>query len=65
MAPDGRTLTTVRSILPAGVTEALDRTCENLVRVASALFAPGRENGAVPDAPKAALRVENALQTLG
>ena len=63
--PDGRARTAVRTLLPAGVPEALDRTCENLVRVAATLFAAGGgagESALPPSRP--ALRVADALAGL-
>lgn len=63
--PDGRTLAVVRTLLPAGVPEALDRTCENLVRVAATLFAAGGgDDGSAPPPSRPALRVAEALAGL-
>jgi hypothetical protein len=39
--PNDHVFRVVRTLLPAGVAEALDRTCDNLLRIASALFAGG------------------------
>lgn len=50
----------VRALLPAGVADALDRTAENLVLVAAALYSGGGE-GAAPPPPRAALRLGAAL----
>jgi hypothetical protein len=62
--PDVRTLVTVRLLLPAGVTDALDRTCENLVRVAAALFAGNGDASPPPSPERPGLRVEQALGAL-
>ncbi len=62
--PDARAVAAVRALLPGGVTEALDRTCENLVRVAAALFA-GNGDGSPPPSPeRPGLRVDQALAAL-
>lgn len=63
--PDERALTAVRTLLPAGVPEALDRTCENLVRVAGTLFSfGGGHDGSAPQPPRPPLRVGDALAGL-
>jgi hypothetical protein len=62
--PDERSVAAVSTLLPAGVTDALDRTCENLVRVASALFAGGGEPAAEAQPARPALRVEAAVEAL-
>jgi hypothetical protein len=63
--PPGRAATAaVRALLPAGIPEALDRTCENLVRVAATLYAAGTPGPAAGDAPTWTLRVDEALATL-
>jgi len=63
--PDERSVAAVRSLLPAGVSDALDRTCENLVRIAAGLFSGGGEAPAAdnPPAPPP-LRVEAALDVI-
>jgi len=63
--PDARARAAVRALLPAGVAEALDRTCENLVRVAAALYAGGGDGRrpATPASPP--LRIGAALAALG
>ena len=62
--PRSSELAAVRALLPAGVAEALDRTCENLVRIAATLFAAGGD-GSPADAPQPpALRVGDALAAL-
>ena len=53
----------VRALLPAGVPEALERTCDDLVRVAMTLYA-GDADGAGEAAPRPALRVGEALAGL-
>jgi hypothetical protein len=64
-APDDRARTAVRALLPAGVPEALDRTCENLVRVAATLFgAGGGQDGPAPPPSRPPLRVSDALAGL-
>jgi hypothetical protein len=61
--PDERSLAAVRSLLPAGVAEALDRTSQNLVQVAGALHAGGE--GAPPAEPvRPSLRVADAVAAL-
>jgi uncharacterized membrane protein YkvA (DUF1232 family) len=63
--PDERTVAAVRSLLPAGVTDALDRTCDNLVRVAAGLFSGGGETPAAEDRPaRPSLRVEAGVGAL-
>ncbi len=62
--PSGRAAAAVRTLLPAGVPEALDRTCENLVRVAATLYAPGGQRDPGPDPPRPTLRVGDALAIL-
>lgn len=63
-APDPRTIAVVRSIMPPGVADALDRAADNLVRVAGALFAAdgGRNHGEPPLRPT--LRIDEALASL-
>jgi hypothetical protein len=62
--PDGRSLAAVRSLLPAGVADALDRTCENLVQVAAALYSSGGPASSAPERPRSSLRVGDALAAL-
>jgi uncharacterized membrane protein YkvA (DUF1232 family) len=62
--PDGSALAAVRSLLPAGVPDALDRTCENLVRVAAALYSGGGQGSSAPEPPRSKLRVADALAAL-
>jgi hypothetical protein len=59
--PDGRSRAAVRSLLPAGVADALDRTCENLVQVAAALYSGGGQGSSAPEPPRSELRVGEAL----
>ena len=61
--PDARAFAAVRSLLPGGVADALDRTCENLVRVAAALFAGDAQPAAAPSL-RPSLRVHEALGAL-
>jgi hypothetical protein len=63
-APDARLVTTVRSLLPPGVADALDRTRENLVRVAATLYSPGTQTTPGPPAQRAKLRVGEAVASL-
>ncbi len=62
--PDAHTVAAVRSLLPAGVTDALDRTCENLVRVAAALFSGNGQGAPPPSEELPGLRVEQALSAM-
>jgi hypothetical protein len=64
MPPDERSRTAVRSLLPAGVADALDRTCESLVGVAAALYSGGGQGAAAPEPPRASLRIGDALAAL-
>jgi hypothetical protein len=59
--PNGSTLAAVRSLLPAGVPDALDRTCENLVRVGAALYSGGGQGSSASEPPQSTLRVGDAL----
>ena len=59
--PNGAALAAVRSLLPAGVPDALDRTCENLVRVAAALYSGGGRGSSDSERPPSNLRVREAL----
>src|SRR5262245_20591346 len=62
--PDERTLSVVRSLLPAGVAIALERTVDNLLLVANSLFGGGA--GAVEHPPDAApsLQVNEAIRAM-
>ncbi len=62
-APGEEARSAVRALLPAGVPEALDRTCDDLVRVATTLYAGGG-SGAAEAAPRPTLRVGEALAGL-
>lgn len=62
--PDERSVAAVRSLLPAGVTDALDRTCDNLVRVAAGLFSGGGETPAGDRPARPSLRVEAGVDAL-
>jgi hypothetical protein len=62
--PNGNAVAAVRSLLPAGVPDALDRTCENLVRVAAALYSGGGHGSSGLQPPRPTLRVREALAAL-
>lgn len=62
--PDERALAAVRSLLPGGVADALDRTCENLVGIAAALYSGGGQASSAPERPRSSLRVGDALAAL-
>ncbi len=63
--PTGSALAAVRSLLPAGVSDALDRTCENLVRVAAALYSGGGRGSSTSSEPlRPNLRVGDALAAM-
>jgi hypothetical protein len=64
-APSGAAAAAVRSLLPAGVPEALDRTCENLVRVAASFYAGGQSSPDGGALARPALRVDEAVAALG
>jgi hypothetical protein len=61
--PDARALAAVRSLLPGGVADALERTCENLVRVSATLFSGDAPPAASPS-QMPSLRIHEALRTL-
>ena len=62
--PDEESVGVVRSLFPAGVSDALDRTCENLAR-APALFAGrGGDGTGGDDAARPPLRVAEAVGAL-
>jgi uncharacterized membrane protein YkvA (DUF1232 family) len=62
--PDDRTMAAVRSLFPAGVAGALDRTCENLVHVAAGLYSGGAGGPSVTRPERPPLRVGEALAAL-
>jgi hypothetical protein len=62
--PDGSATAAVRSLLPAGVPEALDRTCDNLVRVAAAMYSGRSAGSSVQEPPTASLRISEAVAAL-
>ena len=62
--PNGSALAAVRSLLPAGVPDALDRTCENLVRVGAALYSGGGQSSSASEPPQSTLRVGDALAAM-
>ena len=62
--PNGSALAAVRSLLPAGVPDALDRTCENLVRVGAALYSGGGQGSSASEPSRSTLRVGDALAAM-
>jgi len=62
--PDERTLNVVRSLLPAGVASALERTVDNLLLVASSLFGGGAGAEEHPTESAPSLQVSKAIQTM-
>jgi hypothetical protein len=62
-APSGEAHGTVRALLPDGVGEALDRTVDRMVLVASALFTGGGRAAAI-ERPRPTVRVANAVASL-
>jgi hypothetical protein len=62
--PNGSSVAAVRSLLPPGVPDALDRTSEDLVRVAAALYSGGGQGSSAPEAVRPTLRVADALAAL-
>ena len=62
--PEEKTLQLVRTLLPAGVCDASDRTCYNLILVASALFTSGIRDNSVSPGSLIALRVDEVISIL-
>lgn len=62
--PDRSTFSVVRSLLPAGVADALERTSDNLLHVASSLFGSAKGIEGTPLQPAPVLRVSEALQAI-
>lgn len=62
--PDEITLQLVRTLLPAGVCDALDRTCYNIIQVASALFTSGVRESNTPLRTVVTLRIDEAISIL-
>lgn len=62
--PDSHSMHVVRSLLPDGVSAALDRTCENLLLVAGALFGPDGRQPGPPSRSTPALRVEEGVAAM-
>jgi hypothetical protein len=62
--PDEKTLRIVSTMLPAGVCDALDRTCYNLIQVSNSLFAVGARESYGPIESLATLRVREAISIL-
>ena len=61
-APDARTFEVVASLLPDGVAQSLQRTCESTVQVAGALFPAVHDADAVGMAVEPAIRVAEAVR---
>jgi hypothetical protein len=62
--PDERTLNVVRSLLSAGVANALERTADNLILVAHSLFGSGRGSEDHPSQPAPILQVSEAIRAM-
>jgi hypothetical protein len=60
-SPDERTLNVVRSLLPAGVASALERTVDNLLLVANSLFGGGAGAEVYPSETAPSLHVSEAI----
>jgi uncharacterized membrane protein YkvA (DUF1232 family) len=63
-APDARSAGIVRTLLPAGVADALDRTCDNLARAGALFAAGGTDASGARDEKRPPLRVRDAVATL-
>ena len=50
---------------PAGIADAMDRTCDNLIQVASALFAAGVRGSCAAPELTPAVRVDDAVRAMG
>jgi hypothetical protein len=62
--PDDRTLKVVRSLLPAGVASALERTVDNLLLVANSLFGGGAGAEEHPPESAPSLRISEAIRAM-
>ncbi len=62
--PDERTLKVVRSLLPAGVASALERTVDNLLLVANSLFGGGAGAEEYPSESAPSLQVSEAIRAM-
>ncbi|MGH9841195.1 MAG: hypothetical protein ACREEM_20775 [Blastocatellia bacterium] len=62
--PDERTLNVVRSLLPAGIASALERTVDNLLLVAHSLFGSGGGAEGHPSQPAPVLQVSEAIRAM-
>jgi uncharacterized membrane protein YkvA (DUF1232 family) len=62
--PDRRAFQLVRTILPAGVADALDRTCSDLVYLANSLFGSPMGTEIPASATDPILRIDEALTVL-
>jgi hypothetical protein len=63
IAPDGRTLEVVASLLPEGAAQSLLRTCEGTIQVAQALLPSTQEQGTADPAFRPEIRVGEAVRT--
>jgi hypothetical protein len=62
--PDERTLNVVRSLLPAGIANALERTVDNLLLVAHSLFGSGGVTEGHTSQTAPTLRVSEAIRAI-
>jgi len=62
--PDERTLNVVRSLLPAGVASALERTVDNLLLAANSLFGGGAGAEEHPPESAPSLHVSEAIRAM-
>lgn len=62
--PDQRTINIVRSLLPAGVASALERTVDNLLLVANSLFGGGAGAEEYPQESTPSLQVSEAIRVM-
>jgi hypothetical protein len=62
--PERSTFELIRALLPAGVCDALDRTCHNLIQVSGTLFVSGTRNSSSSVESIASLRIDEALSLL-
>ena len=62
--PDAHATAAVRSLLPAGVADALDRTCDNLARAGALFTGGGGDAAGAAGEERPPLRVSDAVETL-
>lgn len=62
--PDAPTTQVIRALMPLGVAESLERTCDSLVRVATALFGEGGDAVAEGGRQIPQLGVRRAIKSL-